>query len=123
MPNPSMIEGWIRVPDNSTCEFVVTGTTAAATLTASLEMLDANGVFTERILDTAHGQPFSKTLRKPHRRYSADILLHFDTAATAHVQVRVLDSSNQLYGRPYDQQITGGKGADKFVSFFAMMRK
>ena len=122
MAEQPLVAGWARVPDGSTLTVSVVCSTPQETVTASFEMLPSEGKFIEKLLNSATGKAEKFRLSAP-LRYSADVLLHFDTAATVTVAAAVLQPDGTVHGTPYENEITRTAGQDVFVSFFVFMLK
>ena len=121
-PENPLVDGWSRVPDGST--FVVSALCddSQETVTASFEMLSSTGKYIEKLLNSATGKEAKFPLSSP-LRYSSDVLLHFDTAATATVTASIIKPDGSPHGDPYENTISRAQSEDVFVSFFIWMLK
>jgi hypothetical protein len=115
------VEFWIRIPDESTLNISVTGTTAAESLMATVDGLDSNNNTFLESLDTAKGTTFQRPIRKGDR-YAVDILLNWQTTATASVRAEVLTQSGERFGKLYTIELIGQANQEEFISlaFFAI---
>jgi hypothetical protein len=109
------IELWIRIPDQSKLNISVTGTTANESLMATVDGLDRQNNKFQKPLDTATGKPFTLTIRKGNR-YSIDILLNWQTVATASVRAEVLTPSGERFGKLYTIDLRGKAKQEEFIS-------
>ena len=111
------VEQWVRVPDRSTLQIVVTGTTEDESVIATVDGLDSDNNVTVKTLNTVTGKPFEMEIAKG-KRYSVDILLTYQTAATAVVHAEVHTGQGEQYGEAYHKTLVGKAKSEEFVSFF-----
>lgn len=117
MPEKPLVDGWARVPGGSTFAVSVLCSTPQETVTASFEMLASGGKFVDKLLNSATGKQEKFPLSSP-LLYSADVLLHFDTAATVTVTATVIKPDGTVHSTPYVNEIARKAAKDVFISFF-----
>lgn len=111
------VKHWIRVPDKSTLNVSVTGTTKIEFVLAILDWLDSANNGAAETLDSVRGDPVELRLRAP-RSYSADVVLTYQTGATATVKAEIITPSGERHGKPYSISLKGKAKQMEFVSFF-----
>ena len=117
-----LVDGWQRVPHGSTFQVSARRATAHQSVTGAFEILASDGEFNEHLLDTANGAALETSLRAPER-YSSDLLLHFDTAATVSIVASIIKPEGATHGEPYTNVVTREAGQDVFISFFVFTLK
>jgi uncharacterized cupredoxin-like copper-binding protein len=116
------VEQWIRVPDKSTLIITAKGTTATQSVLATIDAQDGDNNVTDEPINTVTGAPFKMKIRQG-MRYSVDVILVWQTQATATVTAEIRTPEDERYGDLYSIDLDGEKGAEEFVSLFVFAVK
>jgi hypothetical protein len=120
--NESRVKTWARVPDGATLTLSVTGTTKDEFVLGTVDALSSENVKTLKQLNTEKGTPFSMSIGKG-MQYSVDILLLFQTAATATVSAEITKNGVR-HGKPFNPSpVRGRKDAEEFFSLVILAER